>query len=75
MTYSATEIKELGRSTCNDTHNLTSLIRTPPYLYILQTEEAFTVEGYKQTNKQTNKKQTQFQIIPLNDSLVFWVLP
>ena len=29
MTFSDTLMKELGRSTWNDTHNITSLIRIP----------------------------------------------
>ena len=41
-------MKELGRSTQNDTYNITSFIRTLKYVSdIFQTEEAFTVEEYK----------------------------
>ena len=29
MTFLEIEMKDLGRSTCNDTQNITALIRTP----------------------------------------------
>ena len=55
MTFSDTEMNELGRSTWNDTHNITSMMRTPQYVSnILQTEEIFTVEEYKQRNTYTH---------------------
>ena len=58
MIDSEIEMKELGRSTQMNIHNTRSLIRTSQaclgHLDILQSEEAFTVEEYKQTNKQTN---------------------
>ena len=51
MTFSDTEINELGRSTQNNIHNTWSLIRAIKYVAdILQTEEAFTVEEYKHTH-------------------------
>ena len=54
MTFSDTEMKELGRGTTYNAHNITSLIRTlKPVSDILQTEEAFTVEEYKHTHTQT----------------------
>ena len=44
-------MKELGRGTTYNTHNITSLIRTLKHVSdILQTEEAFTVEEYTQTH-------------------------
>ena len=47
-------MKELGRSTQNNTYNITSFIRTLKYVSdILQTEEAFTVEEYKHTHPHT----------------------
>ena len=43
-------MKELGRGTSYNTHNITSLIRTLKHVSdILQMEEAFTVEEYKHT--------------------------
>ena len=43
-------MRELGSGTMYNTHNTTSLIRTLKYVSdILQTEEAFTVKGYKHT--------------------------
>ena len=51
MIFSDTEMRELGRGTTYNTHNTTSLIRTLKYVSdILQTEEAFTVKGYKHTH-------------------------
>ena len=48
-------MKELGRSTQNNTYNITSFIRTLKYVSdILQTEEAFTVEEYKNTHTHTH---------------------
>ena len=44
-------MKELGSGTTYNTHNTTSLIRTPKYVPdILQTEEAFTVKEYTHTH-------------------------
>ena len=52
MTFSDTEMKELGRSNQINIHNTRSLILTLKYVSdILQTEETFTVEEYKQTYK------------------------
>ena len=51
MTFSDTEIMELGITQPTNVHNTRSLIRTIKYvLDILQTEEAFTVEDYKHTH-------------------------
>ena len=51
MTFSDTEMKEPGRGTALNTHNLTSLIRTLKHVSdILQTEKAFTVEEYTHTD-------------------------
>ena len=59
MTFSDTEMKELGSGTVYNTHNTTSLIRTLKYVSdILQTEEAFTVEEYKHTHTHTPKQQS-----------------
>ena len=44
-------MKEPGRGTALNTHNLTSLIRTLKHVSdILQTEKAFTVEEYTHTD-------------------------
>ena len=51
MTFSDTEIMELGITQLTNVHNTRSLIRTIKYILdILQTEEAFTVEDYKHTH-------------------------
>ena len=51
MTFSDTEMMELGRKHPTNIHNTRLLIRTLKYvLDILQTEEAFTVEEYKHTH-------------------------
>ena len=57
MTFSDTEMKDLGRGTWNNTHNITLLIRTLKYVSdILQTEDAFTVDEYKHnTHTHTHK--------------------
>ena len=59
-------MKELGRSTWNDTHNITSFIHTPPLKYvsdILLTEEAFTMEEYKHTNTHSHfNKSVSMQV-------------
>ena len=55
MTFSDTEMMELGRKLPNDIHNTRSLIRTLRYvLDILKTEEVFTVEEYKHTHTDTH---------------------
>ena len=55
MTFSDTEMMELGRKHPTNIHNTRSLIRTLKYaLDILQTEEAFTVEEYRQTDRHTH---------------------
>ena len=59
MAFSATEIKELGRSTQINIRNTRSLIRALKYVSdILQTEEAFTVEEYKPTHTHTHAHNT-----------------
>ena len=51
MTFSDTAMMELGITQSTNIHNTRSLIRTLKYaLDILQTEEAFTVEEYKDTH-------------------------
>ena len=60
-------MKELGRSTWNDSHNITSFIHTPtPLKYvsdILLTEEAFTMEEYKHTNTHSHfNKSVSMQV-------------
>ena len=56
MAFSEMEMRELGRNTWNDTHNITSLIRTPQvFSGISQAEEAFAVEEYKHTDTQTHR--------------------
>ena len=50
MTFSDTEIMELGRNHATNIHNTRLLIRRLKYvLDILQTEETFTVEEYNHT--------------------------
>ena len=57
MTFSDTEMMELGRKHPTNIHNTRSLIRTLKYvLDILQTEEAFTVEEYKHTHTRTHAR-------------------
>ena len=56
MTFSDTAMMELGITQLTDIHNRRSLIRALRYvLEILQTEEAFTVEEYKHTQRHTQK--------------------
>ena len=53
-------MRELGSGTTYNTHNTTSLIRTLKYVPdILQTEEAFTVKGYKHTHTHTHTETSQ----------------
>ena len=55
MTFSDTEMMELGITQSTNIHNTRSLIRTPKYvLDILQTEEASPVEEYKHTHTHTH---------------------
>ena len=55
MTFSDTEMMELGITQPNNIHNTRSLIRALKYvLDILQTEEAFTMEEYKHTHTHTH---------------------
>ena len=55
MTFSDTEMKELGRSTQINIHKTRSLIRPFKYvLDILQAEEAFRVEEYTHTYTHTH---------------------
>ena len=50
-------MKELGRGTTYNTHNITSLIRTLKHVSdILQTEEALMVEEYKHTHTHSGRK-------------------
>ena len=59
MTFSNTAMMEPGIKQSPDIHNTRSLIRALRYvLDILQTEEAFTVEEYKQTHTHTCIQQT-----------------
>ena len=69
MTFSDTEMKELGSGTAYNTHYTTSLIRTLKYVSdILQTEEAFTVEEYKHTHTHTHTHtQGKSNFIVLHD--------
>ena len=54
MTFSDMEMMELGRKHPTNVHNTRSLIRTLKYvLDNLQTEEALTVEEYKDTHTYT----------------------
>ena len=59
MAFSEMEMRKLDRNTWNDTHNITSLIRTPQVSQsvILETEDALTVEEYKHTNTHTQKER------------------
>ena len=55
MTFSDTEMKELGKSTQINIYNTRSLIRALKYVSdILQTEEAFTMEEYTHTYTHTH---------------------
>ena len=55
MTFSDTEMKELGKSTQIHIYNTRSLIRALKYVSdILQTEEAFTMEEYTHTHTHTH---------------------
>ena len=55
MTFSDTEMMELGITQPTNIHNTRSLIRALKYvLDILQTEEAFTMEEYKHTHTHTH---------------------
>ena len=55
MTFSDTEMKELGKSTQINIYNTRSLIRALKYVSdILQTEEAFTMEEYTHTHTHTH---------------------
>ena len=55
MTFSDTEMMELGIKEPTNIHNTRSLIRTRKYvLDIFQTEEAFTVEEYQHTHTHTH---------------------
>ena len=55
MTFSDTEMTELGRKHPTNIHNTRSMIRTlKDVLGILQTKEAFTVEEYKHTLTHTH---------------------
>ena len=57
MTFSDTEMMELGITQSTNIHNTRSLIRTLKYvLDILQTEEAFTVEEYENKYVHTHFK-------------------
>ena len=57
MTFSVTEMMELGITKPTNIRNTRSLIRTLKYvLHILQTEEASTVEEYKHTHTQHSSK-------------------
>ena len=55
MTFSDTAMMDLGITQSTNIRTTRSLIRTLKYvLDILQTEEAFTVEEYKQTHTHTH---------------------
>ena len=55
MTFSDTQMIELGRKHPTNIRNTRSLIRTLRHvLHILQRKEAFTVEEYKHTNTHTH---------------------
>ena len=59
MAFSEMKMRELGRNIWNDTHNITSLIRTPQksQSVILETEDALTVEECKHTYTHTQKER------------------
>ena len=60
MTFSDTEMMELGITQPTNIHDTRSLIGTPKYvLDILQTEEASTVEEYKHTHTHTAQQQVE----------------
>ena len=62
MAFSDSEINKLCRSTSNDTHNLTLLIRLKYVSDILDTEETFTVEENKHRHTHT-RKHTKLHLI------------
>ena len=67
MTFSGTEMKELGRSTQINIHNTRLLIRALKYVSeILRTEEAFTVEEHKHTHTRTHARAVDNLKIPKN---------
>ena len=67
MTFSGTEMKELGRSTQTNIHNTRLLIRALKYVSeILRTEEAFTVEEHKHTHTCTHARAVDNLKIPKN---------
>ena len=58
------EMREIGRSSWNDTHNVTSLIVFLKYVSdILQTEEAFTVGEYKHTHTYTHTENMKTLVL------------
>ena len=67
MTFSGTEMKELGRSTQINIHNTRLLIRALNYVSeILRTEEAFTVEEHKHTHTHAHTRAVDNLKIPKN---------
>ena len=59
MTFSDTEMMELGITQPTNIHDTRSLIGTPKYvLHISQTEEASTVEEYKHTHTHTHTQHS-----------------
>ena len=63
-------MKELGRGTAYNTHNITSLIRTLKHVSdILQTEEVFTVEEYKHTHTHTHTHSSAFAMSTAENSI------
>ena len=72
MAFSEMEMRELGRNTWNDTHNITSLIRIPQksQSVILETEDALTVEEYKHTNTHTEREKERKR----DRDVMYWVV-
>ena len=67
-------MKELGRGTAYNTHNITSLTRTPQDVSdILQTEEAFTVEEYTHTHTHTHAHDHSFLFTAYADDSTFFL--
>ena len=72
MTFSGTEMKELGRSTQINIHNTRLLIRALKYVSeILRTEEAFTVEEHKHTHTHTHTRAREVDNLKIPKNSIF----
>ena len=63
MTFSDSEMMELGRKHPTNIDNTRSLIRTLKYAFdILQTEEVFTMEEYTHTHTHTHTRHRSIYV-------------